>query len=75
MITGLFIISVFAIGIGNVGDIDLNKMELLDIKDKVVYFLYAVGFLAGFSERLTTDFVEMAEERFTGRPRRARNMT
>jgi hypothetical protein len=73
MITGLFIVSALAIGVGGVQDIHLfpSKGETPEIwlNHRVFYLLYAVGFLAGFSERLATDFVQLAEERFSGRPR------
>ena len=74
MITGLFIVSALAIGIGTVGDINLvpkpgTGPDHTGPDHKLCYFLYVIGFLAGFSERLTTDFVEGAEERLAGRPR------
>jgi hypothetical protein len=74
MITGLFIVSALAIGIGTVGQIHLVPETDVNVPWpdlKVYYFLYVIGFLAGFSERLTTDFVETAEERFSGRSRSA----
>jgi hypothetical protein len=70
MITGLFIVSALAIGIGGVQDAPLFTPEKgAWPTQKVYYFLYVVGFLAGFSERLASDFVAMAEDRFTGRSR------
>jgi Protein of unknown function (DUF2934) len=67
MVTGLFIVSALAIGIGSIGDVTLVPAASGEWPTpKVFYFLYAVGFLAGFSERFTTDFVERAEERFGG---------
>ncbi len=77
MITGLFIISALAVGIGEMKDVALAPRSPADLAAsppvwpslKEYYFHYAVGFLAGFSERLTMDFVEMAEDRFGGRSR------
>ena len=74
MVTGLFIVSALAIGIGQVGaDITFVPPGQADTAGwpghRVLYFLYAVGFLSGFSERLVADFVGMAEQRFRGQPR------
>ena len=67
MITGLFIVSALAIGIGQVQDINLAPASQENWPTpKVFYLLYVVGFLAGFSERLATDFIDMAEERLSG---------
>jgi hypothetical protein len=73
MITGLFIVSALAIGIGQVGaDITFvppgSEAATGWPGHKVLYFLYVVGFLSGFSERLAADFVGMAEQRLSGQP-------
>jgi len=74
MVTGLFIVSALAIGIGQVGvDVTLVPPGQAAAAEwpghKVLYFLYVVGFLSGFSERLAADFVGMAEQRLRGQPR------
>jgi putative intracellular protease/amidase len=74
MITGLFIVSALAIGIGQVGtDVTFIPPSQEAIAEwpshKVLYFLYVVGFISGFSERLAADFVGMTERRFAGQPR------
>jgi putative intracellular protease/amidase len=74
MITGLFIVSALAIGIGQVGaDVTFVPPSQEATAEwpshKVLYFLYVVGFISGFSERLAADFVGMTERRFAGQPR------
>ena len=74
MVTGLFIVSALAIGIGQVGaDVTFVPPGQAAVAEwpghKVLYFLYVVGFLSGFSERLAADFVGMAEQRLGGQPR------
>jgi putative intracellular protease/amidase len=74
MITGLFMVSALAIRIGQVGaDITFVPPGQESAAEwpghKVLYFLYVVGFLSGFSERLAADFVGMTEQRLGGQSR------
>jgi hypothetical protein len=71
MISGIFIVSAFAIGIGSL----LNGIELIPNDQpgwpppKVIYFLYVVGFLSGYSERFIKDFIGAAADRLAPKDR------
>jgi hypothetical protein len=71
MISGIFIVSAFAVGIGSL----LNGIELIPNSQpgwpppKVIYFLYVVGFLSGFSERFVKDFIGAAADRLAPKER------
>jgi hypothetical protein len=69
MVTGVFIVCAIAVGVGEFKNIRLVPGQDGIQKwpgDMEYYFLYFIGFLAGFSERLTRDFVGAAEERIAG---------